>query len=152
MDGDFTGRGLAGEEAAFWRGFIEWWAREKAVPVPPRAWEALARAQQNVEGVVGGVRSTLLLGQTALRKLEPWRLDTGSGYLIVMDEGATDEVRPAIAAGSADDSPRAANAVVESDSPAGRGIAPPTRPESELRHDCPGEPPAAAQPRDRTPG
>jgi hypothetical protein len=33
------------EEVAFWRGFIVWWAREKAGPVPSRAWQALARAE-----------------------------------------------------------------------------------------------------------
>ena len=32
------------DEVAFWRGFIAWWMREKAAPVPPRAWEALALA------------------------------------------------------------------------------------------------------------
>jgi hypothetical protein len=34
------------EEVAFWRGFIEWWAREKDEPVPPRAWEALDYAER----------------------------------------------------------------------------------------------------------
>jgi hypothetical protein len=36
----------ASDEIAFWRGFIEWWAREKQEPVPPRAWEALACAEE----------------------------------------------------------------------------------------------------------
>jgi hypothetical protein len=40
----------AEEEVAFWRGFIEWWARERREPVPPRAWEALARAEQEHAG------------------------------------------------------------------------------------------------------
>ena len=35
----------ADEEVAFWRGFVEWWAREKGEPVPPRAWEALAYSE-----------------------------------------------------------------------------------------------------------
>ena len=39
------------EEVAFWRDFIEWWAREREMPVPPRAWEALAYAQEKT--VVG---------------------------------------------------------------------------------------------------
>jgi hypothetical protein len=33
------------DETAFWRGFITWWAREKAAPVPARAWEALVYAE-----------------------------------------------------------------------------------------------------------
>ena len=33
------------EEVAFWRGFIEWWVREREGRVPPRAWEALAVAE-----------------------------------------------------------------------------------------------------------
>jgi len=33
------------DEVAFWRGFIAWWMREKAAPVPPRAWKALALAE-----------------------------------------------------------------------------------------------------------
>jgi len=37
------------EEVAFWRGFIAWWAREKATPAPARAWEALKRAQRRAE-------------------------------------------------------------------------------------------------------
>ena len=37
------------EEVAFWRGFIAWWAREKAAPVPARAREALKRAQRRAE-------------------------------------------------------------------------------------------------------
>ena len=37
---------LPDEEVAFWRGFIEWWAREREGPVPPRAWEALACAER----------------------------------------------------------------------------------------------------------
>ena len=38
--------GLIDEEVAFWRGFVEWWAREKQEPVSSRAWEALARAEE----------------------------------------------------------------------------------------------------------
>jgi hypothetical protein len=34
------------EEVAFWRGFIEWWARERDGPAPPRAWEALDHANR----------------------------------------------------------------------------------------------------------
>jgi hypothetical protein len=34
------------EEVAFWRGFIEWWIRDRDDPVPPRAWEALALAEE----------------------------------------------------------------------------------------------------------
>ena len=34
------------------------------------------RTIHNVRGSVGGVESQLLLGQSALAKLEPWRLDT----------------------------------------------------------------------------
>lgn len=37
---------MADDEIAFWRGFITWWAQEKADPVPTRAWEALERAQR----------------------------------------------------------------------------------------------------------
>jgi hypothetical protein len=37
------------DEVAFWRGFITWWAREKAVPVPLRAWKALTLAQRRAE-------------------------------------------------------------------------------------------------------
>ena len=33
------------EEVAFWRGFIEWWAREYRERVPERAWAALALAE-----------------------------------------------------------------------------------------------------------
>jgi hypothetical protein len=36
---------LAEEEIAFWRGFVEWWVRDREGPVPPRAWEALASAE-----------------------------------------------------------------------------------------------------------
>jgi hypothetical protein len=34
------------DEIEFWRGFIIWWVREKAAPVPARAWEALALAER----------------------------------------------------------------------------------------------------------
>ena len=37
---------MADDEVAFWRGFIAWWMRERAAPVPTRAREALARAEQ----------------------------------------------------------------------------------------------------------
>jgi hypothetical protein len=37
---------LIEEEIAFWRGFIEWWARDREDPVPARAWEALAYAER----------------------------------------------------------------------------------------------------------
>ena len=40
---------------------------------------------RDVEAVVGGLRSPLLLGQSALRRLEPWRLDTASGHLILLE-------------------------------------------------------------------
>jgi hypothetical protein len=36
---------LAEEEIVFWRGFIEWWVRDREGPVPLRAWEALAAAE-----------------------------------------------------------------------------------------------------------
>lgn len=39
----------ADEEVAFWRRFIEWWAREKEGPVPTRAWEALNLAEEKRE-------------------------------------------------------------------------------------------------------
>jgi hypothetical protein len=41
--------GFLDEEVAFWRRFIERWAREKADPVPSRAWEALAYAERKQE-------------------------------------------------------------------------------------------------------
>jgi len=44
-----------------------------------------SRVLHNVQGAVGGVESSLLLGQTALRHLEPWRLDTKTGDLVLMD-------------------------------------------------------------------
>lgn len=34
------------EEVAFWRGFIEWWARQNEEPVPERAWAALNDAEE----------------------------------------------------------------------------------------------------------
>jgi len=40
---------------------------------------------RDVEAIVGGLKSPLLLGQSALRRLEPWRLDTRSGHLILME-------------------------------------------------------------------
>ena len=40
---------------------------------------------RDVEAIIGGLRSPLLLGQSALRRLEPWRLDTHSGRLILME-------------------------------------------------------------------
>ena len=40
---------------------------------------------RDVEAIIGGLRSPLLLGQSALRRLEPWRLDTRSGHLILME-------------------------------------------------------------------
>jgi hypothetical protein len=45
MKDDSTSESLADEEAAFWRGFIEGWARERDGCVPPRAWEALSAAE-----------------------------------------------------------------------------------------------------------
>ena len=33
------------DEVDFWRGFIEWWARERDGPVPQRAWAALSDAE-----------------------------------------------------------------------------------------------------------
>lgn len=46
MNDDLITRSPADEEVTFWRGFIEWWVREKGEPVPPRAWEALACAEE----------------------------------------------------------------------------------------------------------
>ena len=46
MDVDQSARAAVEEEVAFWRGFIEWWARERDDPVPPRAWEALGHADR----------------------------------------------------------------------------------------------------------
>lgn len=40
------------EEISFWRGFIQWWAREKDEPVPHRAWEALAYAEAKHDAYV----------------------------------------------------------------------------------------------------
>jgi hypothetical protein len=37
---------LADQEVAFWRGFIEWWARERDGAVPARAWDALLLAEE----------------------------------------------------------------------------------------------------------
>jgi clan AA aspartic protease (TIGR02281 family) len=41
---------------------------------------------RDVEAIVGGLKSPLLLGQSALRRLEPWRLDTRSGHLILRED------------------------------------------------------------------
>jgi len=49
-----------------------------------------SRVLHNVRGAVGGVESTLLLGQTALERLEPWRLDTRSGHLVFMNQDETE--------------------------------------------------------------
>lgn len=69
-----------------------------------------SRTLRDVEGVVGGIRSTLLLGQSALRQLEPWRLDTRSGQLVIMDPEALDGGGAAVSAGGdPDDLPRAAS-------------------------------------------
>ena len=57
-----------------------------------------SRTLHNVEGVIGGLESTLLLGQNALRQLEPWRLDTRGGRLIVMQADVRDAVEPALGA------------------------------------------------------
>lgn len=35
----------ADDEAAFWRGFIEWWVREREGPIPARVWDALRQAE-----------------------------------------------------------------------------------------------------------
>jgi hypothetical protein len=48
----------ADEQVAFWRGFIEWWVREKDGPVPSRAWEALACAELKTGGSEYAVSST----------------------------------------------------------------------------------------------
>jgi hypothetical protein len=40
---------------------------------------------RDVEAIVGSLKSPLLLGQSALRRLEPWRLDTRTGQLILME-------------------------------------------------------------------
>ena len=45
MSDDSPVSSLTGEEVAFWRGFIEWWSREKEEPVPTRAWAALSHAE-----------------------------------------------------------------------------------------------------------
>jgi hypothetical protein len=45
---------LADSEVAFWRGFVEWWARERSEPVPQRAWEALARASARRDASIAG--------------------------------------------------------------------------------------------------
>jgi clan AA aspartic protease (TIGR02281 family) len=37
-----------------------------------------------VQAIVGGLKSPLLLGQSALRRLEPWQLDTRNGRLLLM--------------------------------------------------------------------
>lgn len=44
---------LVEEEVAFWRRFIEWWARERDGPVPVRGWEALAAAERKAVGGPG---------------------------------------------------------------------------------------------------
>jgi hypothetical protein len=70
---------------------------------------------RDVEGIIGGVESTLLLGQSALRRLEPWRLDTRSGHLVVMAAGANVEQDSAIAtAPPASDRPQAATVMAPS--------------------------------------
>jgi hypothetical protein len=53
-----------------------------------RTLEIGGRTPRDVEGIVDGFKSTLLLGQTGLRQLEPWRLDTGRGHLPIMDREA----------------------------------------------------------------
>jgi len=50
MNDDSIDNSLGEEEVAFWRGFIEWWARERDNPVPPRAWEALNAAENKAGG------------------------------------------------------------------------------------------------------
>jgi clan AA aspartic protease (TIGR02281 family) len=40
---------------------------------------------RDVQAIIGGLQSPLLLGQSALRRLEPWRLDTRSGHLVLME-------------------------------------------------------------------
>jgi len=40
------------DEIAFWRGFITWWACQKEVPVPARAWAALALAEARHGGLI----------------------------------------------------------------------------------------------------
>ena len=50
---------------------------------------------RDVEAIIGGLRSPLLLGQSALRRLEPWRLDTHSGRLILMEEDRNSASVPA---------------------------------------------------------
>lgn len=52
-----------------------------------------SRIIRNIRGSVGGVDSPLLLGQTALTQLEPWRLDTRAGYLVLAEPGPSEPVR-----------------------------------------------------------
>lgn len=73
-----SGPGQADAEIAFWRGFIAWWEREKDLPVPPRAWDALALARAKAEASIeprwrqARVRATLARGG-ARRVNRHWR-------------------------------------------------------------------------------
>jgi hypothetical protein len=51
------------DEVAFWRGFIAWWMREKAAPVPPRAWNALALAEARPRPVRRAAPGVAVSGQ-----------------------------------------------------------------------------------------
>ena len=51
------------DEVAFWRGFIAWWMREKAAPVPPRAWKALALAEARQRPVGRAAPGVVVSGQ-----------------------------------------------------------------------------------------
>jgi aspartyl protease family protein len=42
-----------------------------------------SRTIHNVRASIGSVKSPLLLGQTALRQLEPWRVDSTSNHLVL---------------------------------------------------------------------
>jgi len=38
------------DEVSFWRGFIAWWIKNRADPVPRRAWKALDLAERKADG------------------------------------------------------------------------------------------------------
>jgi clan AA aspartic protease (TIGR02281 family) len=82
-----------------------------------RSLQIGSRKLRDVEGIVGGVKSTLLLGQSALRQLEPWRLDTRSGQLIIMAAEAASGAGAVMAEPADPESlPRAASLTATSDS------------------------------------
>jgi clan AA aspartic protease (TIGR02281 family) len=51
-----------------------------------------SRVLYDVRGAIGSVDSSLLLGQSALQQLEPWRLDTKTGHLVFMESASADPV------------------------------------------------------------